>query len=254
MRRRHRQQARVRVAMAKDNTGQPKDPPRKKPLKLDFDELSDPNAPDTFKDLEDAAKQGGILGRFSTALHGMIQTSRGGENIREPALEAGDDPRVTADDLAIRRAKHVNVKRMVVPEGVIIEGSMTSGAETEIAGRIEGNVTVEGRLHLAASALVSGNIRATTCTIEGLVEGKVECTRELQLGQSGRLNADVLVGKRAEIAGQVFGNISSGGALHLLPSAKINGDIRTKTLLMDQGAALNGTCSMRPRQKREEQT
>ncbi len=161
---------------------------------------------------------------------------------------------MTADDLAIRRARNVKLQRMVVPEGVIIEGNLTSGSETEIAGKIDGNVTVDGRLYLAPSALISGNVRATTCRVDGMVEGKVDCTQDLELGKSGRLSADAMGGKEVTLAGQVFGDISSGGIARMLASAKVNGNIRARRIVIEEGALFNGTCTMRtPAQRGEKQ-
>ena len=203
-------------------------------------------APDTYEDLAEAAKErGGLFGRVNQAFQDVLQSSRG-DTQRSPADEAGSDPNVTADDLAIRRAKTVKPQRMTIPEGVIINGSMTSGSETEIAGRIEGDVTVDGRLYLMPSALVTGNVRAASCKIEGLVEGKVDCSQELELGQTGRLKADAMAGKRVNLAGQVFGNVSCGGVLRLGPTAKLDGNIRTRRLLMEEGAVFSGVCTMRP--------
>jgi cytoskeletal protein CcmA (bactofilin family) len=159
---------------------------------------------------------------------------------------------VSADDLAIRRARTVKLQRMVVPEGVIIEGSLTSGSETDISGRIEGDVNVEGRLHLGPSALVTGNVRATSCLVEGLVEGKVECAQELELGRTGRLNADAMGGKEVTLAGQVFGSVMTGGVARLRATAKISGNIRARRIVIEDGAVFNGTCTMRAPAQRAE--
>jgi len=207
--------------------------------------------PDTFEEME-KAKRGSLFGRMNQAFQDVIQSSRGTARERAPAQEAGDDPRVTADDLAIRRAKNVRPQRMTVPEGVIIDGSMTSGSETEIAGRIEGDVTVEGRLTLEASSLISGNVRASTCKVDGLVEGRCECSQDLDLGQSGRLNGDVIVGKRVNVGGQVFGHISSGGVVRLAPTARLTGNIRARSVIVEEGAIFNGSCTMRPTSQRAE--
>ncbi len=216
--------------------------------------LDKAGAPDTYEELAEASKdRGGLFGRVNQAFQDALTSSRGTRE-RSPADEAGDDPRVTADDLAIRRAKSVKPQRMIVPEGVIIDGSMTSGSETEISGRIEGDVTVEGRLYLGASALVSGNVRATSCRVDGLVEGRMECTEDLELGTSGRLNADTMAGKRITLAGQVFGNVSTGGILRVVSSGKLTGDIRARRLIIEEGAMFNGGCTMRaPAQRREAQ-
>jgi len=234
----------------------------KKSLELNLDELTtgpetgpfehDDTEESSFSDLERASKKGNIFGRFNAAFQDVLQTSRGPNRMREPAVEAGDSPHVTADDLAIRRAKTVSSKRMVVPEGAIINGSMMSGSESEIAGRIEGDVTVDGKLMLASSALITGNVRAASCSVEGLVEGKMECTNELELGPTGRLNADVMAGKRMVLRGQVFGNVSTGGMLHIMATAKVTGDIRARQIIIEEGAVFNGRCLMRPPAQRSE--
>ncbi len=195
---------------------------------------------DEYKEMSQA-KKGSLFGRFNAAFQDALQTNRGDE-----AVEASSTPaEVTADDLAIRRAKNVTSPKMIVPEGVIISGSLTSGSETEIAGRIEGDVTVEGRLHLGATALISGNVRATWCRIDGLVEGKVDSSQELVLGASGRVNGNILGGKEVQLAGQVIGDISSSGLVSLGQTSKLKGDIRARRLIIQEGAVFNGDCEMR---------
>lgn len=208
---------------------------------IDFDGDEDFNA------LERAGRKG-LFGRFNEAL----QSSRGPQRKRDPVAETRDDPHASADDLAIRRARNVSAQKMVIPEGVIVEGSLTGGPETEVSGRVEGNITVDGRLYLGASALVSGNVRAASCKVEGLVEGQIECSDDLELTQTGRLNADVIAGKRIHLAGEVSGNVMTPGLLRLAPTCKVTGDIRTRKLLMEEGASLNGHCAMRtPAQQSE---
>ena len=142
---------------------------------------------------------------------------------------------------------------MIIPEGVVISGSVSSGAETEISGRVDGDVTVEGRLYLGPTALISGNVRATACKVEGLVEGKMECSQEIELGRTGRLNADAMAGKKATVAGQVFGNVATGGMLHLVATGRIEGNIQTRQLVMEEGSVFNGRCGMRaPAQQRSD--
>lgn len=159
-------------------------------------------------------------------------------------------PAVTADDIAIRRARTVTSARMIIPEGAIIQGNLTAGSETEISGRVEGDVVIEGVLLLGKSALITGSVRAGSCRVEGLVEGKVECSDELDLGQSGRINGDVAAGKRINLAGQVYGGVITPGVLRLGQSCRVQGDVRARSLTMEEGATLDGSCIMRaPSQK-----
>ncbi len=212
--------------------------PQTAPLELDFEADSD------FEKLEKAGKKG-LLGRFNSRFNDKLQTSRGDERHRDAVAETAGSPTANVDDLAMRRARSVNTQRMIIPEGVVIEGSLSSANDTEIGGRIEGNITIEGRLHLGPSALISGNVRAGACKIEGLVEGKVECSEDLELGPTGRLNADLLAGKRIFLAGQVYGNVTTPGILRLAATSTVNGDIRARSLAMEEGATLNGQCVMR---------
>jgi cytoskeletal protein CcmA (bactofilin family) len=209
-------------------------------------------ADDTYEALEKAGKREGMLGRLNQSFQDILSTNRGPARVRSAAEEAGDSPDVTADDLAIRRAKTVKPQRMVVPEGVIIEGNMTSGSETEVSGRIEGDVTVDGFLYLGASALITGNVRATSCKVDGLVEGRVDCSETLELGRSGRLNADAMAGKEMNLGGQMFGSISTGGVARLHGTARLTGNIKARRIVIEDGALFNGMCTMRPPAQRAE--
>ncbi len=194
----------------------------------------------------DSAGKKGLFGRLNTA----IQQNRGPERTRDVATIETTSPTATADDIAIRRARTVSSARMIIPEGAIIQGNVTGGSETEISGRIEGDVTVEGTLTLGKTALITGNVRAGSCRVDGLVEGKLECSDEVDLGQSGRVNGDVGSGKRINLAGQVYGNVITPGVLRLAQSCRVQGDVRARTLTMEEGATLDGSCIMRaPSQK-----
>ena len=200
---------------------------------------------DTYEALAEATNKSSLLDRFNSAFHEALQNRRAGN--RRPASEIPTGEHVTGDDLAIRRAQYVTPRKMTIPQGVIVEGSLSSPAETEIDGRIQGDVWVEAPLSLGVNALISGKIQATNCEVKGLVEGKVECTGELLLGQSGRLMADVLAGKGFTAAGRIDGDVCCGGLLHVCSTAQITGDIRAKQMVIEEGAQVNGRCSMSSR-------
>lgn len=80
----------------------------------------------------------------------------------------------------------------------------------------------------------------------------MECAEELELGTSGRLNADTMAGKRIILAGEVIGNVATGGILRLVSSGRLTGDIRARRLIIEEGAQFNGGCTMRPPAQRRE--
>ena len=223
-------------------------PEKRNIVRADIDSPGDAGgASDSFDDLEKAGNKSSIFSRFNKGFTDVLQNSRGQNRRHDPLPELTPvETPVPADDIAMRRGRNVRqVQRMVIPEGVIISGSISSSAEAEIAGRIDGDVLVEGNLYVAPTALISGSVKAASCRVDGLVEGKVECTGDLELAGTGRLNADALAGKRISLAGQVLGNVITGGLLKLEKTAKVTGDVRARRLQMEDGAILNGACFMR---------
>jgi len=209
---------------------------------------------DSYEALQAAGeKSGGFMNRWNQALQDAIHSGRAENRTSNARQEGRDNPNVTADDLALRRARYVKSAQMIIPEGVIIQGSLTSGSQSEIFGRVEGDVNVEGDLLLGGSALISGNVRTRRCKVEGMVEGKVECAETLELGQGGRLNSDVMAGKVFTVAGQVFGSVTCAGLLKLTATAQVTGDVRCRRLLIEEGATLNGACAMRAPAERPEE-
>ncbi len=203
-----------------------------------------------FSKLNEAADTG-LLSRLSNRFNDAIQSGRGSghTSAAQPSLA-----KHTVDEVALLRARSTKTQKMYIPDGVIIEGSLTGGSETEINGRVEGNVTVDGFLLLGKSALISGNIRADSCQLEGMVEGKVECSDNLVIAATGRLSADAVAGKQIRIAGRIDGCATTPGVLRIETSGVVNGDIKARVFSMDEGATLDGRCTMRaPAQRENEQ-
>ena len=189
-----------------------------------------------------STKKETLLKKVNSAFHDAMQSGRGEDALREARANAATAPATAHDNLALGRTKSLRTQRMLVPEDVVIVGSLTSGSETEIYGRIEGDVTVNERLYLATSAKIIGNIQAISCKIDGPVEGKVNCEEELELGKTGQLNQDAVAGKKMVIGGRVMGNVTCGGLIHVLATAHITGNIRARMIVLDEGAIFNGTC------------
>jgi len=210
-------------------------------------ESKPPNHPagNGFEDDTPQNPRKGLFGRIGASFQEAVQNSRGTED-SQPDLSLGRDMRKAGGDLALRRTKDAAPKRMVIPDGVTISGSVASNVETEISGRVEGDVSIDSRLYLGPGAVVTGMIRAGSCKIEGLVEGKVECTQELELTRTGRVNSDAAAGRKITVAGQIYGAVTTGGAVRIVNSGKIEGNICAKQVFIEEGAKFNGRCTMRP--------
>ena len=88
-----------------------------------------------------------------------------------------------------------------------------------------------------------GNIR-----IEGQVNGTVKTTKNVFVGESAIITADILAGN-CTIAGEVQGNIKVSGSLNLSKTARLSGDITCSILSVEDGATFNGKCSMSATEK-----
>ena len=97
---------------------------------------------------------------------------------------------------------------------------------------------------LTAGSKIVGNITADSdFRIDGLIEGEINCTGKIVIGEAGRVKGTIAC-QNAEILGLMDGKISCSQQLSLRASGKIQGDVQTKTLIVEPGAVFNGTCSM----------
>ncbi len=118
-------------------------------------------------------KKSSLFGKFNTRVQEAIEEGRGEEAVRQAVTETPKAPVLPADDVAIRRGKTPTSQQMIVPEGVVINGTITSASETQIAGRVDGEVMVEARLSLEPTSHVSGKVRATSCSLRAFRKGLI---------------------------------------------------------------------------------
>ena len=97
---------------------------------------------------------------------------------------------------------------------------------------------------LTAGSKIVGNITADSdFRIDGLIEGDLNCNGKVVIGEAGRIKGTVVC-TNAEILGLMEGKITCAQQLSLRANGKINGDVHTKTLIVEPGALFNGTCKM----------
>jgi len=79
--------------------------------------------------------------------------------------------------------------------------------------------------------------------INGVLKGNVSVDASLVVGQGGKVEGNA---KAAFIlvAGDISGNVKASEQLHLTKSALINGDVECASIVIDDGAVLNGSCKM----------
>ncbi len=98
----------------------------------------------------------------------------------------------------------------MISEDTRIKGSINTQTDIRFAGKLDGEIFCKGKSIVTGSAIIEGNITSVD----------------------------------ADIAGNVTGIVKVSNKLILRQSAKVKGDIFTKTLIIEEGAVMNGSCRM----------
>ena len=86
---------------------------------------------------------------------------------------------------------------------------------------------------------VKGAIR-----VDGTVKGKIICSDTVTVGTTGYVEADTEA-QSVVVAGKVVGNLNAKEMLELQAKSDVEGDIRAKSLVVEQGAIFCGSCRMK---------
>jgi len=82
-----------------------------------------------------------------------------------------------------------------------------------------------------------------TFRLDGRVEGHIQSTSELLVGETGSVDGEIDVG-RCVVGGEVRGTIRAAEQVVLHASAKVWAEIFTAALVMEEGAFLEGKVTM----------
>lgn len=100
--------------------------------------------------------------------------------------------------------------------------------------------------------VIKGNIQASgDFRMDGTLEGDITLNGKLVIGESGVVTGNVVC-QNANIIGTVNGNVTVKELLSLYATAKVKGDILINKLSIEPGAAFSGTCRMLDEVRRSE--
>ena len=87
--------------------------------------------------------------------------------------------------------------------------------------------------------------------IEGQVEGEITAQDTLTVGEGAILNATVN-GTSIVVHGRITGDINARARLELKAGSKVFGNVKAPSLVIQEGAAFEGQCSMGTSEQRAE--
>ena len=80
--------------------------------------------------------------------------------------------------------------------------------------------------------------------VDGTVKGKILCSDCVTVGATGLVEAEIEADS-AIIAGRMVGNVVTTEKIELQTKCEMEGDLRTKSLVIEQGAVFCGACNMK---------
>ncbi len=95
---------------------------------------------------------------------------------------------------------------------------------------------------IAPGTRIEGKFSTTEdVRLDGIIVGDVKCQKRVVMGETGRVEGNVLT-VDSSVRGNVKGEIKVSGTLHLHETAKIDGTIIARKMVVDSGASYSGDC------------
>lgn len=129
-----------------------------------------------------------------------------------------------------------------ITSGTTIKGGISSDGSLEVMGVITGDVECQGKVSIIGK--VSGNVIASEVYVSTQrLEGSLSSEGAVKIGVGTIIVGDV-DGTSAYIAGAVKGDIDVNGHVVVDSTAIIQGNIKAKSIQVNNGAVVDGYCSL----------
>jgi len=124
------------------------------------------------------------------------------------------------------------------PDPVEATAPATARREDQMADQ-NGEVTIVG-----AGARLEGNVMsAGSLRIDGQIKGQINAEGDVALSPQSEVEADIRA-QNVSVAGAFKGNIIVKGKAHLARGGRVDGNITSKTLVIEEGGIFHGQSIM----------
>lgn len=144
-------------------------------------------------------------------------------------------------EMSVSSHKHPSDEESVLTESMIINGNIATEGSLDIKGNVVGNIEALGKLNITGT--IQGNSQAAEIFADGAkVTGELRSMGSIKVGQSTVIIGNIYANS-AVIAGAIKGDIDVKGPVILDTSAIVMGDIKSKSVQINNGAVIEGMCS-----------
>lgn len=101
-----------------------------------------------------------------------------------------------------------------------------------------GDTVIGNEAYFQGTLTAKGSLR-----IDGRVDGSVVDAKIVTVGKSGKVKGDISC-EICYICGEVKGNITALDHIEALAGSRVDGDMRSSRIMLEEGAVFNGNCAM----------
>lgn len=203
---------------------------------------------ETMKIEEEPAMTSETVNGFDTDLGQMLDKV---DEIPIPAPEPVEEEEIYVAPVAAEQkqesvfsaspSRKVSDETSVLTDSMIVNGNLATEGALDIRGSVVGNVEALGKLNITGA--IQGNSQAAEIYAEGAkITGELRSNGSIKVGQSSVIIGNIFA-TSAVIAGAVKGDIDVKGPVILDSSAIVMGDIKSKSVQINNGAVIEGLCS-----------
>ena len=101
-----------------------------------------------------------------------------------------------------------------------------------------GDTVIGNEAYFQGTLTAKGSLR-----IDGRVDGSIVDAKIVTVGKSGKIKGDISC-EICYVCGEVKGNITALDHIEALSGCRVDGDMRSPRIMLEEGAHFNGNCSM----------
>ncbi len=135
-----------------------------------------------------------------------------------------------------------NMETAIIPKGTVINGNVAIEGKLEMYGVVNGDINSDSRVNISGD--VTGNIRANDLYAkDSFIVGLIECVQGATIRENTVILGDIMA-ENLVVDGAIQGKIDIKESVTVGNTAILDSDIRARTIQVNNGAAINGHCSL----------
>lgn len=212
------------------------------------DYLSDDKEEKEVVSVEEGISLKDITGDIKSTLEGEMSEEKGVDEkeqtkaaLRGERWDYQENDRDSYTDRADEESALATEDIAEITKGTMVEGNIVSEGSINVYGKIKGNVACRGKM-VVCGTIVGSSRAAEVFTNNAKINGDITSDGSLKIG-NGSVIIGNIYGSSAVIAGAVQGDVDIHGPVVIDGTAVIQGNIRSRSVQINNGAAIEGMIS-----------